>query len=120
VDTSVLVLNSLYQAVQITGTHRAFRLFYAGRARALSADFTPYDFDNWCDLPVGIDDDVIRTPSRRIRIPRVIQLAYYDRVPHREVRFTRRNIFFRDRNRCQYCGKLILKDRNWPAAQKGR
>ena len=70
VDCSVLVLNSLYQAVQITGTHRAFRLFYAGRARALSPDFTPYDFDNWCDLPVGIDDDVIRTPSRRIRIPR--------------------------------------------------
>jgi len=109
VDTSVLVLNSLYQAVQITGTHRAFRLFYAGRARALSADFTPYDFDNWCDLPVGIDDDVIRTPSRRIRIPRVIQLAYYDRVPHREVRFTRRNIFFRDRNRCQYCGKVFAQ-----------
>jgi 5-methylcytosine-specific restriction endonuclease McrA len=109
VDTSVLVLNSLYQAVQITGTHRAFRLFYAGRARALSADFTPYDFDNWCDLPVGIGDDVIRTPSRRIRIPRVIQLASYDRVPHREVRFTRRNIFFRDRNRCQYCGKVFAQ-----------
>ncbi len=106
-DCSVLVLNSLYQAVQITGTHRAFRLFYAGRARALSPDFTPYDFDNWCDLPVGIDYDVIRTPSRRIRIPRVIQLVYYDRVPHREVRFTRRNIFFRDRNRCQYCGKVF-------------
>ena len=108
-DCSVLVLNSLYQAVQITGTHRAFRLFYAGRARALSPDFTPYDFDNWCDLPVGIDDDVMRTPSRRIRIPRVIQLVHYDRVPHREVRFTRRNIFFRDRNRCQYCGKVFVQ-----------
>ena len=108
-DCSVLVLNSLYQAVQITGTHRAFRLFYAGRARALSPDFTPYDFDNWCDLPVGIDDDMIRTPTRRIRIPRVIQLVYYDRVPHREVRFTRRNIFFRDRNRCQYCGEVFVQ-----------
>ena len=60
-------------------------------------------------VAVGIDDDVIRTPSRRIRIPRVIQLAYYDRVPHREVRFTRRNIFFRDRNRCQYCGKVFAQ-----------
>ena len=45
IDASVLVLNSLYQAVQITGTQRAFRLFYAGRARALSPDFTSYDFD---------------------------------------------------------------------------
>ena len=106
-DGSVLVLNSLYQAVQITGVHRAFRLFYAGRARALSPEFVSYDFDNWCDLPVGIEDEVIRTPSRSIRIPRVIQLVYYDRVPHREVRFTRRNIFYRDKNRCQYCGKVF-------------
>ena len=90
VDCSVLVLNSLYQAVQITGPVRAFRLFYAGRARALSADFTPYDFGNWCDLPVGIGDDVIRTPTRRIRIPRVIQLVcstFWIRV---RVRFRRR------------------------------
>ena len=106
---SVLVLNSLYQAVQITGVRRAFRLFYAGRARALSRDFTSYDFENWCDLPVGIDHDAIRTPLRSIRIPRVIQLVYYDRVPHREVRFTRRNIFYRDKSRCQYCGKLFLQ-----------
>jgi len=109
VNSSVLVLNSLYQAVQITGVQRAFRLFYAGRARALAPDFHAYDFENWCDLPVGIGDEVIRTPSRRIRIPRVIQLVHYDRVPHREVRFTRRNIFYRDRNRCQYCGQIFLQ-----------
>jgi 5-methylcytosine-specific restriction endonuclease McrA len=109
VDSSVLVLNSLYQAVQITGVRRAFRLFYAGRARALAPDFRAYDFENWCDLPVGIDHEAIRTPSRRIRIPRVIQLVHYDRVPHREVRFTRRNIFYRDRNRCQYCGGVFVQ-----------
>ena len=108
-DSSVLVLNSLFQAVQITGVHRAFRLFYAGRARALAPDFRAYDFPDWCDLPIGIDDELIRTPSRRIRVPRVIQLVHYDRVPHREVRFTRRNIFYRDRNRCQYCGKAFVQ-----------
>jgi 5-methylcytosine-specific restriction endonuclease McrA len=109
VDSSVLVLNSLYQAVQITGAQRAFRLFYAGRARALAPDFTPYDFENWCDLPVGIEDDVVHTPALTIRIPRVIQLVHYDKVPHREVRFTRRNIFYRDKNRCQYCGKVFIQ-----------
>jgi 5-methylcytosine-specific restriction endonuclease McrA len=109
VDSSVLVLNSLYQAVQITGVRRAFRLFYAGRARALAPDFRAYDFENWCDLPVGIEHEAIRTPSRSIRIPRVIQLVHYDRVPHREVRFTRRNIFYRDRNRCQYCGGVFVQ-----------
>jgi len=105
--SAVLVLNSLYQAVQVTGVRRAFRLFYAGRARAVAADFVSYDFDNWCDLPAGVDGEIIRTPTRSIRIPKVIQLVEYDKLPNREVRFTRRNIFHRDKNRCQYCGKVF-------------
>jgi 5-methylcytosine-specific restriction endonuclease McrA len=105
--SSVLVLNSLYQAVQVTGVRRAFRLFYSGRARALASDFISYDFDNWCDLPPRAGDDVIRTPTRVIRIPKIIQLVRFDRLPTREVRFTRRNIFYRDKNRCQYCGKVF-------------
>ncbi len=108
-EPGVLVLNRLYQAVQITGVRRAFRLFYAGRARAIDRDFASFDFENWCDLPSDAGDRVIHTPSRRIRIPRVIQLTHYDKIPNREVRFTRRNIFFRDRNRCQYCGKQFAK-----------
>jgi len=107
----VLVLNSLFQAVQITGIRRAFRLFYAGRARAVDDDFATYDFENWCDLPIGIDVERVWTPSRAIRVPRVIQLVRYDRLPAREVRFTRRNIFFRDRNRCQYCGRVFAQKR---------
>jgi len=108
-DGSVLVLNSLYQAVQITGIKRAFRLFYSGRARALAPDFVSYDFENWCDLPIGIDHQAIRTPDRAIRVPRVIQLVYFDKVPQRGVRFTRRNVFHRDRNRCQYCGEVFAQ-----------
>ncbi|HXV76196.1 MAG TPA: HNH endonuclease [Candidatus Polarisedimenticolaceae bacterium] len=110
---SVLVLNSLYQAVQVTGVRRAFRLFYAGRARAVAPDFASYDFDNWCDLPPRAQDEVIHTPTRAIRIPKVIQLIQYDRLPSREIRFTRRNIFYRDKNRCQYCGQVFRqKDLN--------
>jgi len=100
-------LNSLYQAVQVTGVRRAFRLFYSGRAKALASDFVSYDFDNWCDLPPRAGDSVIKTPTRVIRIPKIIQLVRFDRLPTREVRFTRRNIFYRDKNRCQYCGKVF-------------
>ena len=101
----VLVLNSLYQAVQVTGVHRAFRLFYAGRARAVTPELESYNFEDRCDLPPRAGDVTIRTPTRTIRIPTVIQLIHYARLPNCEVRFNRRNIFIRDRNRCQYCGK---------------
>ena len=36
----------------------------------------------------------------------MIQLIHYSRLPSCEVRFNRRNIFVRDRSRCQYCGKV--------------
>jgi 5-methylcytosine-specific restriction endonuclease McrA len=107
--TNVLVLNSLYQAVQVTGAYRALRLFYAGRARALAPNFVSYDFENWCDLPARAGDRFVRTPTRAIRVPSVIQLVHYDRLPSREVRFTRRNIFHRDKNRCQYCGRVFVQ-----------
>ena len=108
-SSAVLVLNNLFQAVQVTGVRRAFRLFYAGRARAVTAELISYDFDNWCDLPPRAGDTTIGTPTRVIRIPRVIQLVHYDRLPSRGVRFTRRNIFYRDKNRCQYCGRVFAQ-----------
>ena len=40
-----------------------------------------------------------------IAVPRIIRLLFYDRLPKQTVKFNRRNIFARDRNRCQYCGK---------------
>ncbi|MEE9403836.1 MAG: HNH endonuclease, partial [Algisphaera sp.] len=36
---------------------------------------------------------------------RVIRLLKYDRVPQRKAKLNRRNIFARDHNHCQYCGK---------------
>jgi len=76
-------------------------------ARAITPEFVSYDFENWCDLPPGAGDQVIHTPTMSVCVPKVIQLVHYDKLPSREVRFTRRNIFYRDRNRCQYCGKTF-------------
>ena len=103
-DTGVLVLNRLYQAIQITSVRRAFCLFYKGEVRAVGPDYLTYDWDDWRDIPAQPDDEFIATPSYRIRIPRVVLLIHFDRLPRHDVRFTRKNIFFRDRNRCQYCG----------------
>ncbi len=34
-------------------------------------------------------------------------LSIYDRLPRLEVKFTRRNVFLRDRFTCQYCAKVL-------------
>jgi 5-methylcytosine-specific restriction endonuclease McrA len=112
-DSNVLVLNRLYQAIQITSAKKAFCLLYKGHVRAVTADFATYDWEEWVDVPPQPHEESIVTPTFRIRIPRVIILLEFDRLPRHEVRFTRKNIFYRDRNRCQYCGsKFQTRDLN--------
>ena len=48
-------------------------------------------------------DDVVRSPSTRIRIPSVVVLKDYVK-PRKRVAFTRFNLFLRDEFCCQYCG----------------
>src|SRR5262250_3794275 len=103
-DSQVLVLNRVFQAVQVTSVRKAFSLFYKGHVKAVLPDYTTYEFENWCDIPVQPQDEVVLTPSMAIRIPRVIALKDFDRLPRQEVKFSRHNIYLRDGTRCQYCG----------------
>jgi 5-methylcytosine-specific restriction endonuclease McrA len=103
-DTNVLVLNRLFQAIQVTTVRKAFCLLYKGHVRAVNPDYTTCAWEDWVDVPPQAHEESIVTPTIRIRVPRVVLLIDFDRLPRHEVRFTRKNIFFRDRNRCQYCG----------------
>ena len=69
--------------------------------------------------------DWINTASAQIQVPRVIRLVGYDKLPKQTVKFNRRNIFARDHNQCQYCGKKfpmpeLSLDHVIPRSQGGR
>jgi len=108
-DRQVLVLNRLWQAVNITTVRRAFVLLFQGQAQVVSHDacdqYQTHDFESWRDLsrraPEG---EMVHTIAYPVRVPQVIVLSLYERLPRKEIRFTRLNIFERDRNTCQYCG----------------
>ncbi|HEX6178024.1 MAG TPA: HNH endonuclease, partial [Thermoanaerobaculia bacterium] len=85
----VLVLNRVFQAVQITSVRRALTLLYKGQVRAVDSEYRTYDFDNWADIEVQPDDHYVRTPSRNILIPHVVQLLVFDRLPRQELKFSR-------------------------------
>ena len=108
-EANVLVLNNLWQAVNICSAKRAFCLLYQGHARVVTEDggtFNTFSFDDWKDFSFDARDvESVRTVSFKVRVPRIILLLVYDHLPQREVKFTRRNIYERDGNRCQYCGK---------------
>ena len=114
-EASVLVLNKLYMAVHIVSVKRAICLLCKEAAEVVSLEegqFATYDFSTWRELSEfrarhfrQEDDDWIRTVNSEIQVPRVIRLIGYDRLPKQTVKFNRRNIFARDNNQCQYCGK---------------
>src|SRR4026209_3017582 len=113
----VLVLNRLWQAVNICTAKRALTLLLEGRAQVVmnsdDGSFQTLNFHEWRDLSQRQPDaESIHTISFRIRVPKVILLLLFDRQPKKEVKFTRHNIFERDKNVCQYCGATF--DRKEP------
>ena len=124
-NTSVLVLNRHYQPIQVTSVRRAFVLLYVGAARVIQPDYRTFDFESWALLGAACDDAVVRTVGRAIKVPRVILLQLYDRIPTTKVRFSRINIYARDNNTCQYCGRRLPRtalnlDHVLPRALGGR
>ncbi|MCL2778177.1 MAG: HNH endonuclease [Polyangiaceae bacterium] len=109
----VLVLNRVFQPVQLTTVKRAFVLLYGGAAHAVDEDGEEYDFDLWRTLPVRHTDDALPIVGGALRVPRVVHLHRYDRTPKAAIRLTRRNLMLRDSHQCQYCGRQPpLRDLN--------
>ena len=114
-DASVLVLNKLFMAIHIISVRRAFCLLCKDLAEVVSLEdgqFQTYDFQTWREVSEyrlkhfhQEEDDWVRTFNSAIQVPRVIRLYGYEKMPKHTVKFNRRNIFARDNNQCQYCGR---------------
>ena len=114
VGLNVLVLNRSYMALRVVNVKRAFSLLFRELAEVVHVDqgrYVSYDFSEWCELSELAREfepdahDWIRTVRFDIAIPRIIRLAVYDKLPRQAVKFNRRNIYARDQNQCQYCGR---------------
>ncbi|HUT61401.1 MAG TPA: HNH endonuclease [Phycisphaerae bacterium] len=113
-DSHVLVLNKHYAAVRVISARRAFCMLFKEIAEIISLEdeqYISYDFDSWrevSELRARYErehHDWVRCVRFELAVPRIIRLLFYDRLPRQPVKFNRRNIYARDRNRCQYCGR---------------
>lgn len=100
-----LVLNRSWAPVGTTSVRTALCLMFRAAARAvLPHDTTVHDFDSWASLDVDDSEPCVRTVRHRLKVPEILLLTRYDGIPRRRVAFSRRNIYRRDQNTCQYCG----------------
>ena len=116
-NMSVLVLNKHYYPVNIVSARRAFCMLFARAAEVITNDhsvFCTYDFDSWAEVSAARrkfednpDIDWVYTPRLSLIIPRIIRLLHYDKHRTYRAKLTRRNIYYRDGNTCQYCGRTV-------------
>jgi len=103
----VLVLNRNWQAINVRTPQQAFVQMATDVATALDIDgenMVPARWAEWIKLPVRENDYAVRTPSGPIRVPAVIVLSRFAKVPKRRPKFSARAIWARDGGQCQYTG----------------
>ena len=113
-ETNVLVLNRFYMALRVINVRRTFTLLYRNCAEVIeneNGQYASYDFESWCELSQLTclekhpGEDYVQTVNFELRVPRIIRLTRFDRMPIQAVRFNRKNLFARDGHTCQYCGQ---------------
>jgi 5-methylcytosine-specific restriction endonuclease McrA len=111
---TVLVLNRNWQAINVRTPQEAFCQMATGVATALEIEgedqIRPVPWDEWVRLPIRPQDEAAHTVRSPIRVPTVIVLANFAKVPKKRPKLCARTIRERDGNRCQYTGKLLRPD----------
>ena len=88
-----LVLTHAYQPVDRISWQRAITLWASDKVEVLEA----------------YDDRVIRSVSIAVKMPSVVRFVYQIRTKRTGVKFSRENVFARDKGRCQYCGEKVTR-----------
>ncbi|MEK6798172.1 MAG: HNH endonuclease [Planctomycetota bacterium] len=116
----MLLLNAHYMAMRVVNVRRAVSLLFKRDetdnpvAEIISIEdgrYVSYNFEDWAELSAfkhefePTQHDWIRTVRLHIAVPRIVRVLTFSRVPRQDVKFNRRNLFARDNNTCQYCGR---------------
>lgn len=108
---TVLVLNKNWQAINICTPADALSMMYSNTATGLDIkgkdDMVPLEWKNWIELECSEDDNYVQTIQGNIKIPKIIILCRYDKVPKKRPKITRKGIWLRDQGVCQYTGKKV-------------
>jgi 5-methylcytosine-specific restriction endonuclease McrA len=124
-ERPALVLNRNWQPIHVTSVVRALVMLWNDTARVVDPDeYRLHTWSDWMQFEAPGDGPCIRTARLRLRVPEVVCLAHYDRLPSNAVTFSRRNVAKRDHYTCQYCGaqpgwEAITVDHVVPRSQGG-
>jgi hypothetical protein len=109
----VLVLNRNWQAINTTTPAQAFCQMSVDASTGLDIfgldAMVPTRWEEWLKLPVRDEDQSVLTAQGPVRIPTVVVLARFAKVPIKRPNFSTRAIWERDEGRCQYTGRKLSR-----------
>lgn len=107
----VLVLNRCWQAIGVKSPADAISMMVDNTATGLDIrgnDYmVPLRWNDWLSLPYDENENYINTVSLKIKVPKIIVLCKFDKIPRKRPKFTNKNIWIRDGGICQYTGKKL-------------
>ncbi len=127
---TVLVLNRNWQAINVRTPQEAFCMMATNVATGLEIEFEdaiesesgsfrtphsalgtrnirPVTWDEWITLPIREQDEAVHTVRGQVRVPTVIVAVNYAKVPKKRPKLCAKAVRERDRNRCQYTGRVL-------------
>lgn len=107
-NTPVLVLNKNWTAIRVIRAKRS--IIITSRERGLIIDPLTYNlikWKEWITIEPSGDELVVISSRGPIKVPEVIILTIYGKVPEGRPRLTKKAIFIRDGFKCQYTGKKL-------------
>jgi len=117
--TEVLILNKHFLAVKVGIVKDAICALYTGKAEVIDQDYTPRNLKKWIEYSFLLDtmpleaakyEGKLSSPSISIYIPRVIKIDTTAGIEIiKTVKYSRHNVYKRDKNQCQYCGQYCKK-----------
>jgi len=121
-NENVLILNKYYMAVQVTIVSEAVKALVKEVAVVIDEDYINYDLHQWAEFTGDFTEDedtsqkyagLVRSPSISLFAPQVIRFpdCEYTSPLIKTIKYSRKNIYHRDKNTCQYCGNMRLEFR---------
>lgn len=127
-----LVLNKNWTPVGTVTLQRAITMLFkeeddgAPKAKIIDpASYQAFTWEDWSKLQPEMTDDKIAGSNMFFRVPEIILLSKYEKLPRPKIHFSRRTLWKRDKKTCQYCGvkpkdDQISIDHVLPRAQGGQ
>lgn len=108
-DKRTLLINRNYQPILTVTVKKALILLCKGLANVVCPPtkkdeaWQEFTWDDWMALDINENDAVIHSVRRDFKVPEIIKLTTYGGMPYRKTKLSRRAVYHRDDNVCQYC-----------------